>query len=104
MAYVAKEQMNNASAVFNLLRNLGGSFGVAFVTALLARREQFHQYRLVEHLTPYDPGFTIRLEELKAALAAKMGAFGDHSQEAGGVIYNLLSIEADPLLSMMPFS
>ena len=38
MAYIPREGMNTASAVFNLLRTLGGSFGVAFVTTLLARR------------------------------------------------------------------
>ena len=38
MAFVPNEKMNNASAIFNLLRNLGGSFGVAFITTMLARR------------------------------------------------------------------
>jgi DHA2 family multidrug resistance protein len=97
MAYVTNQEMNNASAIFNLLRNLGGSFGVAFVTTLLARRAQFHQYRLVEHLTPFDPNLTIRLQELKAALDIKLGAFADHSQEAGGTIYQLLVREATSL-------
>jgi DHA2 family multidrug resistance protein len=97
MAYVAKEQMNNASAIFNLLRNLGGSFGVAFVTTLLARRAQFHQHRLVEHLTPFDPNLTIRLQDLKAALDMKLGAFADHSQEAAGIIYQFLVREATSL-------
>jgi len=97
LAHVAKEQMNNASAIFNLLRNMGGSFGVAFVTTLVARRAQFHQHRLVEHLTPFDPGFTIRLNELKAGLAVKLGAFADHSQAAGGVVYGALVREATSL-------
>lgn len=55
MAFVPRERMNDASALFSLLRNLGGSFGTAFVTTLLARRAQFHQHRLVEHLTPTTP-------------------------------------------------
>ena len=42
-ATIRKEDMGNASAIFNLLRNLGGSFGVAFVTTILSRRAQFHQ-------------------------------------------------------------
>jgi DHA2 family multidrug resistance protein len=97
MAYVKNEQMNNASAIFNLVRNLGGSFGVAFVTTLLARRAQFHQHRLVEHLTPFNPGFSIRLEQLKAGLAAKMGAFTDTTQMAGGFLYRMLVREANAL-------
>ncbi|MEW6352526.1 MAG: DHA2 family efflux MFS transporter permease subunit [Thermodesulfobacteriota bacterium] len=97
MVYVPKEQMNNASAIFNLLRNLGGSFGVAFVTTLLARRAQFHQHRLVEHLTPYDPGFMIRLGELKGGLAVKLGDFADTAGLASGAVYQALQREAASL-------
>jgi len=50
--------MGNATGIFNLMRNLGGSFGIATATTLLARRSQFHQSRLVEHLTPYSLPFT----------------------------------------------
>jgi DHA2 family multidrug resistance protein len=47
---IKKEEMGNATAIFNLVRNLGGSFGVAFITTMLARRAQYHQARLVDHL------------------------------------------------------
>jgi len=57
MSVIPNEDMGNASAIFNLVRNLGGSFGVAFVTTLLARRSQFHQSRLVEQLTPFDRAY-----------------------------------------------
>jgi DHA2 family multidrug resistance protein len=94
MAYVSNQQMNNASAIFNLLRNLGGSFGVAFVTTVLARRGQFHQQRLIAHLTHFNPGFTFRLEGLKAALNARLGDLSDHTQLAMGIIYRSLQREA----------
>jgi DHA2 family multidrug resistance protein len=63
MSGIPKEEMGNASSIYNLLRNLGGSFGVAFVTTILARRAQFHQSRLVEHATPYDPNFQIAMQQ-----------------------------------------
>jgi DHA2 family multidrug resistance protein len=97
LASVPKEQMNNASAIFNLLRNLGGSFGVAFVTTVLARRTQFHQHRLVDHLTPYDPRLNIPFNELKDYLSTKLGAFADQTQIAGAVIYRALQREAASL-------
>lgn len=62
MSGIKKEDMGNASAVYNLLRNLGGSFGVAFVTTILSQRSQFHQFRLVEHLTPFDSSYQIALD------------------------------------------
>jgi MFS transporter, DHA2 family, multidrug resistance protein len=67
MSSIRKEDMGNATAIYNLLRNLGGSFGVAFVTTILARRAQFHQMHLGEHLTPFDSvlrNATQKLEEV----------------------------------------
>jgi DHA2 family multidrug resistance protein len=57
MSRISQEKMGNATGLFNLLRNLGGSFGIATMTTLLARRSQVHQSHLVEHLTPYDLPF-----------------------------------------------
>ncbi len=46
-----KYKNNKASSLTNLFRNQGGSFGIAFVTTLLARRTQYHQSVLVAHST-----------------------------------------------------
>jgi DHA2 family multidrug resistance protein len=54
---IKMEQTGNASGIFNLVRNLGGSFGVAFSTTLLSERSQFHQTFLSEHISPYNPAF-----------------------------------------------
>jgi DHA2 family multidrug resistance protein len=94
MAYIANRDMINASAIFNFMRNLGGSFGVAFVSTLLARRTQFHQHRIVEHLNPFDPEFNYRLVQLKAALDAKLGAMTDHGRMALGIIYRAMRRQA----------
>jgi len=51
------EKTGNASGIFNLLRNLGGSFGVALSSTVLAQRAQFHQTFLSENITPYNPAF-----------------------------------------------
>jgi DHA2 family multidrug resistance protein len=44
------EKSGEASSLINVARNLGGSIGVATAQTLLARREQFHQTRLGEHI------------------------------------------------------
>lgn len=56
-ANIPREETGNASGVFNLLRNLGGSFGVAFSATVLAQRSQMHQTYLSENITPYNPAF-----------------------------------------------
>lgn len=45
------DKSNEASAIINLMRNLGGSAGVSFATSMLAERTQFHHARLAEHIT-----------------------------------------------------
>ncbi|AXA36853.1 MAG: DHA2 family efflux MFS transporter permease subunit [Candidatus Sumerlaea chitinivorans] len=49
------EKSNNAAALINLVRNIGGSTGIAVCTAMLSRRTQFHHLRLGEHLSSLDP-------------------------------------------------
>jgi MFS transporter, DHA2 family, multidrug resistance protein len=68
MSAIRKEDMGNASAIYNLLRNLGGSFGVAFVTTMLARRAQLHQVHLVEYLTPFDTSYQLTLSRAEQFL------------------------------------
>jgi len=53
-SYLPKDKNNKASSLTNLFRNQGGSFGIAFVTTLLARRAQYHQSVLVNHITNFD--------------------------------------------------
>ncbi|HEX4131405.1 MAG TPA: DHA2 family efflux MFS transporter permease subunit [Pirellulales bacterium] len=58
---------NNASALVNLSRNLGGSIGISLAQTMLARRSQLHQTRLVEHLTPYDAAFRDAVSQFPVA-------------------------------------
>ena len=61
-SYLPKHLNNKASSLTNLFRNLGSSFGIAFVTTMQARREQVHQNFLIEHLQAGDPGVIARLQ------------------------------------------
>jgi DHA2 family multidrug resistance protein len=70
---LTNEQMGNASGVFNLMRNTGGSVGIATVTTLLARGAQIHQAAMVSHLTPYDPALQERMRQLGSG-ASTLGA------------------------------
>ncbi len=54
---IPKEKMGNASSIFNLLRNLGSSFGTALATTYLSRSEQFNQNMLVKNMVPFRQEF-----------------------------------------------
>ena len=66
--YVAKEKTGQGTAIINLTRNIGGSFGIAFVTTLLARRMQMHQNLLVPRLTSLNPVYNQAAARVLAAL------------------------------------
>jgi DHA2 family multidrug resistance protein len=90
---LTNEQMGNATGIFNLMRNLGGSFGIAAVTTMLARGAQVHQAAMVSHLTPYDPAFQQRLHELATAFAAQ-GNPMTALQQVYGAVYGTLVKQA----------
>jgi DHA2 family multidrug resistance protein len=64
----------DASAMLNLMRNLGGSIGVSYTTTLLAYRQQFHQARLSEHVTVFDGyGYGANLGAIAQRIATQAG-------------------------------
>jgi DHA2 family multidrug resistance protein len=63
-SYLPKNKNNKASSLTNLFRNQGGSFGIAFVTTVLARRAQYHQSVLVTHVTSFDRTFSENVQSI----------------------------------------
>src|SRR6266849_2290915 len=61
LATIRRDKLVNAAAAYGMLRNLGGSVGIAVVTTLLAQRSQLHQTTLVSHITAWDPATVERL-------------------------------------------
>ena len=65
------EQIGNATGIQNLVRNVGGSIGLSFVSTMLERYAQAHQAMMVAQLSPLNPqyqqhlGFAQRLFELR---------------------------------------
>jgi DHA2 family multidrug resistance protein len=89
MGLLPNEQMGNATGLFSLMRNLGGSIGISMVTTMLARGAQVHQTMLVAHLTPFDPNFQAALQANQAALAPGVGPVQAQLM-APGMIYTSL--------------
>jgi DHA2 family multidrug resistance protein len=69
----------SASGLFNMMRNLGGSVGIALLSALLTVRERFHSNRLGETVSLYNPLTQERLH----ALTQKFIAAGSDTYTAG---------------------
>ena len=63
MARVARAEAGNASALINMLRNLGGAVGTAMLQTIITKREQFHSATLGPSLTLSRPEIRQRLDQ-----------------------------------------
>lgn len=87
MGHLQQTQMGNATGLFNLMRNIGGSVGIAAVTTILARDAQAHQPSMIAHLNPFNPIYMERLQTVSSALAPQSGVVTAAAQ-AQQLIYN----------------
>jgi DHA2 family multidrug resistance protein len=103
LAAVPVSQLPNATALFNVVRNVGGSAGVAISTTLLSRRAQVHQAALVTHVNRWD-----------AETAERLGRWTDHfltrgadtataAQQATAMLYRETRAQAQVLAFMDDF-
>ena len=83
VATVPNPKMGNATGLFNMLRNIGGSVGIAMATTALIRRADLHQTYLAEHLAPTAPtlqhtsnAMTAYLSHQIGMAAARPGSYG----------------------------
>src|SRR5258708_29077799 len=80
-SYIPLNKNNKASSITNLFRNLGGSFGVAFVTTMLERRTQFHHSVLAQHVTPDNPASQSTIDSVTRYLSATSASPPDAAQQ-----------------------
>src|SRR5262245_33174588 len=87
LATIRRDKLVNATAVYSMLRNVGGSVGIAVVTTLLARRSQYHQATLVGHVNLWDAQTQERLSHW-ARYFAGLGSDGFTAQrQATAMVY-----------------
>jgi DHA2 family multidrug resistance protein len=101
--FIPMERINNATGIINLARNIGGSFGIASVVTMLARRAQFHQTVLVSHMTPLDPAYQVMLSGAKQMLVAQGSDPAQAARQAQGLAYGLLMRHASMLAFLDDF-
>jgi DHA2 family multidrug resistance protein len=101
--FIPKEKINNATGIINLARNIGGSFGIAGVVTMLARRAQFHQTVLVSHMTPLDSAYQAMLIGAKQMLVAQGSDPVQAGRQAQGLAYGLLMRHASMLAFLDDF-
>jgi len=84
---VPQEDNNQVSSMINLMRNLGGSFGISFVTTILSRRIQVHSSELISNTATGNPA-------MERMLHGMSGYFSVHGAGVGGLMQAYGSIYA----------
>lgn len=94
---IEPEQAGSASGLFNMMRNLGGSMGIAALSTLLSQREKFHSSRIGEAVSLYNPETQQRLDSLMQTLISRGSDAVTARQQAIATIDNLVRREANTM-------
>ena len=86
MADLKGPEIGQGSGLNNMMRQLGGSFGIASLTTIIHIRQGGHRSALITYINPYNPAFTERLNMLTQAFIAKGKSMSDATHMAYGAI------------------
>jgi DHA2 family multidrug resistance protein len=90
---LSNERMGNASCVFNLLRNIGGSIGISTAQTFLIRRTNFHETQLAADLPRSGHLLQQQTQQAGIYLGRHLGA-ASGQPAALGLIYRNLERQA----------
>jgi DHA2 family multidrug resistance protein len=102
MGTLRQEQMGNAAGIFNLMRNIGGSIGIAMITTLVTRHAQTSQANLVWHMSKFNFNFQQQLAHLQTALASNTGNWAA-TKKSLALLYGTLQQQSSLLSYMYGF-
>ena len=94
MDAIPREKMGNATSLFNLMRNIGGSIGIAVTGTLLARHSQVSVNTLGANVTAYDPASQTMLFQLRAAFIAAGSDAATATTRAYAALFGMLQRQA----------
>jgi DHA2 family multidrug resistance protein len=91
---IRKEEMGTATSLYNLMRNIGASIGIASVTTTVARHSQAHAAVLAAHITPYDQGAMAMMNAIKKGMAASGSDPATAGQQSYALAFGLVQRHA----------
>jgi len=100
---IPKEAMGNATSIFNLMRNIGGSVGIASVTTLVARAEQHNTNVLGAHVNFWNLNTQSMLGSAREMFMAKGSDSVTATRQAYGMLFGLVQEHAAMLAFVKAF-
>lgn len=94
MAFLKNEEIGNASGLYNLLRNIGGSIGISVVNTIVTRHEQVHRNELAGSLSPGRIPVHGAIQGMQQYLSARGASSTTALQQTYGLINQALTGQA----------
>ena len=94
MDRIAREKMGNATSLFNLMRNLGGSVGIAVTAFLLSRQQQAYVNVLGANVDAYSPASRSTFEAMRAGFIAAGADVTTATQRAYAALFGTVQQQA----------
>ncbi|MBD6615879.1 DHA2 family efflux MFS transporter permease subunit [Komarekiella sp. 'clone 1'] len=88
------QEAGSASGLFNMMRNMGGSIGIASLATLLTNREQFHSNRLGEAVSLFNPETQQRIDQMTQYFVSRGADLSTAQNQAIASISNIVRREA----------
>lgn len=93
-AGMEKREAGSASGLFNMMRNMGGSMGIAALATLVTQRQQFHSNRLGESVSLYNPVTQERINQMTQYFVSRGADLSVAKDQAIKAIDNIVRREA----------
>jgi DHA2 family multidrug resistance protein len=103
MSTIPQERMGYATSLFNLMRNIGGSIGIAVTGTILQRQRQTTATLLGEHISLYDNMTQSLLSQITNAFIAAGSDAVTAASRAYEVLHGMLFREASMVAFVMLF-
>jgi len=94
---VSMENMGTASGLFNMVRTIGGSIGIAMLVAMLTSGAQVHQSYLAAHVDPF------QLDMLLHASPAASGVVANFTRHGSGPMLGMVYMQLERQAAVMAF-
>jgi len=94
---IPREEMGNATSMFNLMRNIGGSMGIASATTYLFRRQQLHTHLLAVDVNPYSPQTRTFLRGVESAMIVHGSDTHTAVSQSYGALWGMVERQASML-------
>jgi MFS transporter, DHA2 family, multidrug resistance protein len=94
MSQIPRQELGNATSIFNLMRNLGGGIGIASVATMLSRNTQTQYNIMGAHVSAFDMHTRMLIDQIRTGLMSRGIDFATATNAAYAELSGIVSKQA----------